>query len=355
MASHHADTMQEGGPEKHQQLKQQPKPRLQLKLYPKPQQQPKPKSSPTTPRLWETVLLRAQSQRAPIGPGPTPTAGSCMAERRLMPWRDEGVPLPKQMDQEIASATNRAVFHQKAPAHIRVMNAKSNALGTMTAITHANSTGAREQRSGDVIITAVPTVDQRVIDVEKNESWERLKVHAIPLVRYMGNATEGLQKMRYEIHTGNEEVTVPVQVRWLESLPIIDERSQMREISASSVLFVIMGTNVARRLVRKGMKAAGVWYRVELLMTAASPSRCEHCCGRRHIQSKCIGKPTCGSSSGPHHSSDHKCNVVRWAAKGGALCSRTQEKCPDCSGNHIAFSSWCGKKADDTRAASEVR
>ena len=36
-ASQHADTTQEGGPEKHQQLQQQPKPRLQLKLQPKPQ------------------------------------------------------------------------------------------------------------------------------------------------------------------------------------------------------------------------------------------------------------------------------------------------------------------------------
>jgi len=34
-ASQHADTMQEGGPENHQQLQQQPKRKLQLKLQPK--------------------------------------------------------------------------------------------------------------------------------------------------------------------------------------------------------------------------------------------------------------------------------------------------------------------------------
>jgi len=46
-ASQHADTTQEGGQEKHQQLQQQPKPRLQLKLPPKLQAEPKPKSAPT--------------------------------------------------------------------------------------------------------------------------------------------------------------------------------------------------------------------------------------------------------------------------------------------------------------------
>jgi hypothetical protein len=75
-----------------------------------------------------------QSQRSSAGPGPAPTPGSSMAETRLILRRDEGVPLPNKIDQEIASAINRAVVHQKAPAHIRIMNAKRNAKGAFTAI-----------------------------------------------------------------------------------------------------------------------------------------------------------------------------------------------------------------------------
>jgi hypothetical protein len=41
-ASQHADTTQKGGPEKYQQLQQQPKPRPQPKLQPKPQHEPRP-------------------------------------------------------------------------------------------------------------------------------------------------------------------------------------------------------------------------------------------------------------------------------------------------------------------------
>jgi len=69
------------------------------------------------------------------------------------------------MDQEIASAINRALFHQKAPAHIWIMNAKWNAKGTITAITHPNATAEMALQYRDVITTAARTVDKGVVDV----------------------------------------------------------------------------------------------------------------------------------------------------------------------------------------------
>jgi len=197
-ASQHADMTREEGPEMRQQPQQQqqqpkPKPKLQLKLQPKPQPVPKPKSAPTpTPAgRWGTIPPRAKSQKAPVGPGPglTPTAGSSMAERRLILRRDESVPLSNKMDQEIASAINRALFHQKAPAHIRIMNAERNAKGAITAITHPNATAEMALQYCDIINTAARTVDKGVMDGEENESWERLKIHAVPLIQYMGKGT----------------------------------------------------------------------------------------------------------------------------------------------------------------------
>jgi hypothetical protein len=63
-----------------------------------------------------------------------------MAERRLILRGDESETLSNKMDQEIGLAINRALFHQKAPAHIRIMNAQRNAKGVITAITHPNAT-----------------------------------------------------------------------------------------------------------------------------------------------------------------------------------------------------------------------
>jgi len=150
--------------------------------------------------------------------------GSSMGERRLILTRDESVPLPHKMDQQIALAIDRALSHQKAPAHVEMMNAKRNEKGTITAITHHSATAAMAVAYRNIIITAACMVDKGLIDVEDNESWERLKIHAVPLVRYMGKVTEGLQKMRDEIHAENEGVVIPVQVRWLANSHNIRER-----------------------------------------------------------------------------------------------------------------------------------
>jgi hypothetical protein len=278
-----------------------------------------------------------------------------MAERRLILRRDESVPLSNKMDQEIASAINRALFHQKAPAHIRIMNAKRNAKGAITAITHPNATAEMALQYRDIIITAARTVDKGVVDVEENESWERLKIHAVPLIRYMGKGTEGLQKMREEFEAENEGIVIPTQVRWLANPRTIRERRQNGEIAASSVVFVVKGSKVAQSLVKKGIKAAGVWYRVETYTNEGPDSRCELCCGWGHIENKCGSKPKCGYCSGHHRTGDHKCNVVGCTAKQGSLCGHTLEKCPNCKGSHIAFSSRCAKKREATEAARQNR
>jgi len=119
------------------------------------------------------------------------------------------------MDEEIASAVNRARFQQQAPAHVRIMNSKRHAKGTITAITHHNAAPEMALLYRDIIIEAARSVDMGIIDVEGNKSWERLKIHNVPLVRYMGKGTEALQKMWEEIPADNEGVAIPAQVRWL--------------------------------------------------------------------------------------------------------------------------------------------
>jgi len=69
------------------------------------------------------------------------------------------------MVQEIASVINRALFHQQAPAHIRIMNARRNAKGAITGITHQNATAEMALQYRDIIITAARTVDTGVVDI----------------------------------------------------------------------------------------------------------------------------------------------------------------------------------------------
>jgi hypothetical protein len=67
-------------------------------------------------------------------------------------------------------------------------------------------------------------VEKGLIDIEENESWERLTVRAVPLMRYMGEGTEGLENMLDEIDAENEEVLITIQVRWLVDPHSIRER-----------------------------------------------------------------------------------------------------------------------------------
>jgi hypothetical protein len=278
-----------------------------------------------------------------------------MADRHLFLRRDDSVPLPNKMNQEIASAINRAFFEQTAPVYIRIMNARRNAKGSIRAITHQNATAVMAMQYRDIMITAARTVDRGVVDVEENEPRERLKIHTVPLVRYVGKSTEGLQKMHEQFEAEKEGVAIPTQVRWLSNPCTIRERRQNGEIAASSLVFVVKGSWRAKSLIKKGIKAAEVWYQDEVFTYAGPDSRCELCCGLGHIENKCGSKPKSGYCPGKYHTSDHKCHVVGCMAKQGSLCGHTLEKCPNCKGNHIVFSSRCAKRREAAKAVRQSR
>jgi len=147
----HADATQIVGPGKPEERQQsqpgrQPKPKSKPKPNPAPTLTPRntltpiaPTTSVPTPgRRWETVP--PPNHKRPASAAQAPTTGSSLADTHTILRRDENVPLPKKMNQEISSAINRVLFQQQAPAHIRIMNARSNARGSITAITYQNTT-----------------------------------------------------------------------------------------------------------------------------------------------------------------------------------------------------------------------
>jgi len=133
----------------------------------------------------------------------------------------------------MASAVKRELCQQQALALVRIMNARRNAKGTITAITHQNPTAEMAPLYRHIIIKAARSVDKGIIDMKGNESWETLKIHTVMLVGYMGKGTKGIQKMREEIQAENEGVAIPAQVRWLSNPRIIKEREQRGEIKVS--------------------------------------------------------------------------------------------------------------------------
>jgi hypothetical protein len=76
------------------------------------------------------------------------------------------------------------------------MNGKRNDKGAITAITYPNAIAEIALHYRVMIITAARMVNRGVVDVEENAFRERQMIPAVPLVRYMGKGTDGLQKMR---------------------------------------------------------------------------------------------------------------------------------------------------------------
>jgi hypothetical protein len=155
------------------------------------------------------------------------------------------------------------------------MNAKKIAAGAITAITHQNSIVEMALLYHDVFITAAKSVDKGIIDGEENQSWETQKIHAVPLIWYMRKGAEGLQQMQKEFEAENEVIVNPTHVQWLAHPCTIRVGRQNGENSASSVVFVVMGSKVAQNLFKKGIEAAGVWYRVKAYTNLGPDIRCE--------------------------------------------------------------------------------
>jgi hypothetical protein len=76
----------------------------------------------------------------------------------------------------------------------------------------------------------------------------------------MGKYMEGLKTIRAEFEMENNGVTIPTQLRWLANPHAIRERRQNGDIAASPVFFIVKGNKVVKGWVKKGNKAAGVWY-----------------------------------------------------------------------------------------------
>jgi hypothetical protein len=108
-------------------------------------------------------------------------------------------------------------------------------------------------------MTTARTVEKCVVTVEENQSWEKLRIHTVPLIRYMGKGTESLQKLWEEFEVENEGIGITTQVWWLANPHTIMERRQNGEITTSSVVFITKGSNVVQSLVKKCIKGAGVW------------------------------------------------------------------------------------------------
>jgi len=286
-----------------------------------------------------------------------PPGQNSMEKRRVTFKRDNGLPLSQKKDLEISSELNRALFEAKVPHFVRIQGVTKNTRGCLSTITTPGATAEMLIKYREIVIKAARKVDAGIVDIETNELWERVKMHGVNFDRYVGKKTGGgLEKLRQEIKAENEGVVLPLAISWIGG-PKDVQKKKADGKKASMVVFAVKWSKMDEKVLKGGLRAAGVRYDVERFATAGPDSFCGVCSRWGHVEAKCgvLKMPACMLCAGQHLTKDYKCNIVGCKANAGQNCNHTVDKCVNCKGNHIAKANVCSKKQEAIKKAREER
>jgi len=288
---------------------------------------------------------------------PVPPGQNSMEKRRVTFKRDNGLPLSQKKDLDISLEVNRALFEAKVPHFVRIQGVTKNTRGCLSTITTPAATAEMLIRYREIVIKAARKVDAGIVDIETVELWEKVKMHGVNFDRYLGKKTGGgLEKLRQELQAENEGAVLPLAINWIGG-PKDVQKKKAEGKKASSVVFAVKGSKMAEKVLKGGLRAAGVKFDVEKFMNAGPDSFCGTCSRWGHVESKCgsLKMPACMLCAGRHLTKDHKCNVVGCKANAGQNCTHNVNKCVNCKGNHIAKANVCVKKQEAIKTAREER
>jgi len=271
--------------------------------------------------------------------------------------RDNGLPLSQKKDLDISSEVNRALFEANVPHFVHIQGVTKNTRGCLSTITTPGATAEMLIRYREIVIKAARRVNARIVDIKTNELWERVKMHGVNFDQYLGKKMGGgLEKLRQELQAENEGVVLPLAINWIGG-PNDVQKKKTEGKKASLVVFAVKGSEMAEKVLKGGLRAAGIKYDVEKFVNAGPDSFCGVCSRWGHVDAKCgsLKMPVCMSCAGRHLTKDHKCNVVGCTANAGQNCTHNIDKCVNCKGNHIAKANCCVKKQEAIQMAREER
>jgi len=212
-------------------------------------------------------------------------------------------------------------------------------------------------RYREIVIEAADAVDAGIVDIEANELWERVIMHGINFDSDLGNKMGGgLEQLRQELQAANKGIVLSLAINWIGG-PKDVQKKEAEGKKASTVVLAVKGSKMAEKVLKGGLRAAGVKYDVEKFMHSGPDSICEVCSTWGHVDSKCgsLKMLACMLCVGRHLTKDHQCNVVGCKANTGQNCTHNVDKCVSCKGNHIAKANCCVKKQEAITTAREER
>jgi hypothetical protein len=143
---------------------------------------------------WQTQLSKHQKCQAKK-PATffVPAKNLPLEARCLIFSRRVGASASPKPDQELMAAINNCLYMKGAPHFHRVAHVTRNSKGTIMA-TSAPAVDAKTliTHYRNEMVNAIREVDRAVLDVHELEKWIKLKVHGIPLNRFIGKGTHGV-------------------------------------------------------------------------------------------------------------------------------------------------------------------
>ena len=247
-------------------------------------------------------------------------------------------------------AVSMALYQEKVPTHIRIFQLRRNEKGTLAGLSTPNTPDEQLLNYRDTILRAARTVDPAIIDIVKNETWKRLKMHGVLLERYLPveKGTFGLNKLGAEIESENQGVEIPMEMSWLGRVPNIKQRFKNAEVRGRLVTFMVRGQEMADLIIRRGLRILEKHYQAEAFIEVRPDTICGACSGWGHGEHNCAfpQMPRCALCAKLHRTADHECDTVGCKAPKGAVCVHLVAKCPNCKGPHGARSDSCPKKKE---------
>jgi hypothetical protein len=297
----------------------------------KPKEQPQKTQPQTTTTPQNNTKATAWNEVVKRGRNTNTTGPAKKVERTIIIHRKSEDKNEELDTMAMRNNINMHLITAKAPTCLQISGIHWNRRGNLTLTTKDGFTEEQLTPFQAMIESQVKRFDQEVTDITKQESWTKMIIHGID-TQFFPDTDEGMQNLRTEIETYNEDLKLTNNPRYLTHP---DRRVGKAH---SSCVIAVKSKDTARRFLKVGITVFGKTRKTAEYFTARPTDQCSKCQQFGHHWQRCNNPPKCGICADPFHETrTHVCTQCR--SKTG--CTHMQAKCANCNGPHRASYQEC--------------
>ena len=194
--------------------------------------------------IWTKVRHRKQKSSSPN------LQKIELEKKRIIFWRANI--LPQKSEADLMLVLNKTLQQANLPSHIRFCEVSYSQSGAISGLLTKRSNAEEVLKDySTTLIRTAKSVDEGVIRIEALERWHRLKVHGMPLMRYLREGKIELLCREIESTTRIILKTIP---QWLINQEHLEERLESGDVR-DSIIVITVGSKVeALNLCAKGFR-----------------------------------------------------------------------------------------------------